>query len=142
VRRSWLRAAGCGWLAVLAVGAVPAAAASTGSWGPAQEVPGLAALTNGDGVYVAAVSCPTAGTCGAGGSYVDKAGHGQGFVVSERDGVWQPALEVPGLDRLNAGGRAAVTSVSCPSPGRCTAAGYCTDSTAASQDHGFVAGQP
>ena len=35
---------------------------------------------------------------------------------------------MPGLEALNAGGNAAVTSISCPSTGNCAAGGYFTDS--------------
>jgi len=44
-------------------------------------------------------------------------------VVSERNGVWGRAIEVPGLAALNAGGTAGVVSVSCASAGNCAAAG-------------------
>jgi hypothetical protein len=94
-----------------------------GVWGRAVEVPGLRAL-NRDGVAgVTSVSCASAGNCAAGGSYADRAGHAQGFVVSERNGVWGQAVEVPGLGVLNAGGNAFVGSVSCASAGNCAAGG-------------------
>ena len=68
-----------------------------GSWGRAIGVPGLRALNQGDTAQVYSVSCASAGYCAAGGFYTDGDGHGQGFVVSERNGVWGRALEVPGL---------------------------------------------
>jgi hypothetical protein len=40
--------------------------------------------------------------------------------------VWGPAQAVPGLGALNTGDLAAITSVSCSTPGYCTAAGYYT----------------
>jgi Bacterial Ig-like domain (group 3) len=43
------------------------------------------------------------------------------------DGTWSPLAAVPGLAALNAGGNAAVDSVSCPSAGNCAAAGFYTD---------------
>jgi hypothetical protein len=132
--RLGLRAAVAGTcLAALALGMEPAAASSPGSWGTAREIPGLAALTDGNGVYVTAVSCPKAGNCGAGGAYVDKTAHLQGFVVSEQNGVWGKALEVPGLGALNVNGYAEVTSVSCPSAGNCAAGGYYDSSARAYQ---------
>ena len=42
-------------------------------------------------------------------------------------GSWHPAVEVPGLGALNAGGQADVGSVSCGSAGGCAAAGFYTD---------------
>jgi hypothetical protein len=53
-----------------------------GVWGKAQQVPGLAALSNGDTV-INSVSCARAGSCSAGGSYVDASGHHHAFVVNK-----------------------------------------------------------
>src|SRR6266702_1479497 len=86
-------AAGCGQVA-----AGPGAVA--GSWGRPIEVPGLGALNTGGDAQVLSVSCGSAGNCAAGG-YYGPAGHGQGFVVSEKNGVWGQAIEVPGLGALN-----------------------------------------
>ena len=47
-----------------------------------------------------------------------------GFVVSERNGVWGQAIEVPGLATLNKGGYSRVFSVSCASAGNCAAGGH------------------
>jgi hypothetical protein len=66
-----------------AVGPVSVVSLRHGRWGKAIEVPGLGALNRGGGVYVSEVSCPPAGGCAAGGSYTDRRGHFQGFVVSQ-----------------------------------------------------------
>ena len=110
-----------------------------GLWGMATEVPGLATLNAGGNASIVAVSCGAAGTCAAGGYYVDGAGNYQGFVASEDNGVWLTAIEVPGLAALNAGNRAAVNSLSCGAAGNCTAVGAYTD--AAGHRQGFVAVQ-
>lgn len=44
------------------------------------------------------------------------------FVVSEVNGRWQRPVDVPGVGARS--GSSQVTSVSCPSAGGCTAAGY------------------
>jgi hypothetical protein len=44
-------------------------------------------------------------------------------VVSEVDGTWHSAVEVPGTAALNVGGGAGVESVSCASAGNCSAGG-------------------
>ena len=50
-------------------------------------------------------------------------------MVSETNGTWGKAIEVPGLGILNAGGNASVASVSCRSAGNCAADGtYCDGS--------------
>jgi len=92
-----------------------------GAWGKAIEVPGLAALNTGSAT-VGALSCGSSG-CAAGGSFVDRSHHDQGFVVLERNGTWGKATLLHELAVLNQGGHAAVASVSCPSQGSCTAGG-------------------
>jgi hypothetical protein len=113
-----------------------------GRWRHAIEVPGLKALRKG-GSQVSAVSCASAGFCAAGGYYGNHSRNpydvitGRGFVVSERNGRWHRAVEVPGLGALNRGGNAEVSSVSCASRGYCAAVGFYTDS--GSHQQGFVA---
>ncbi len=123
-----------------AAAAFPAAGAPAGSWGRAIEVPGLAALDKVGGAVVVSVSCGSAGNCAAGGDYWN---HGRylGFVVSEANGRWGRAIEVPGLGALDAGGYpgdggAGVVSVSCGSAGNCAAGGSYLDQQRHSQ--GFV----
>ena len=98
-----------------------------GSWGTAIGVPGLAALNVGGNADVASVSCKTARNCAAGGTYRDGSGHQQAFVVSENNGTWGTAIEVPGSAALNIGGSAYITSVSCTSARYCVAAGNYTE---------------
>jgi Ricin-type beta-trefoil lectin domain/Putative Ig domain len=119
---------------------------TSGTWGQARAVPGMAALNAGGNAQVTSVSCASAGNCTAGGSYTDSSGHGQAFVVDETTsggtgGTWGTAQEVPGTATLNAGNQfappqAVVTSVSCASAGNCTAGGWYTGSN--SQTQAFV----
>jgi hypothetical protein len=94
-----------------------------GTWGSAQPIPGTVALNTGQDANVTALSCPTPGNCGAGGYYADASGHWQAFVVSEVNGTWGTAIEVPGTAALNHRD-ASINSVSCASPGNCSAGGY------------------
>jgi hypothetical protein len=112
-----------------------------GRWGTASGVPSLAVLNAGGQADVGSVSCPSAGNCAAGGEYQDRHGHQQGFTVSERDGRWGTAAEIPGLGTLNkgVGGSAAVYQISCASPGNCTAGGIYDATDDESQ--GFVASE-
>jgi hypothetical protein len=127
-------------VAVAGCGQPAAAVRAAGSWGRAIEVPGLGALNKGadaiDFTGVSSVSCARAGSCAAGGYYRDQHRHGQGFVVSEKNGVWGRAVEVPGLAALSAGG-AGVDAVSCGSAGNCAAGGSYADRRGHAQ--GFVA---
>jgi hypothetical protein len=115
--------------APLAVSAAPGAwaAAGTVAWGKAIEVPGLGSLNQGGNAEVTSVSCATSGNCSAGGIYADSSGHRQAFVVSDTDGTWGTAIEVPGTATLNTDGTASVNSVSCASAGNCSAGGYYID---------------
>jgi hypothetical protein len=94
-----------------------------GSWGTAQEVPGLAALDAGGSASLRSVSCASAGNCAAGGSYTTADNGTQAFVVDETGGTWGTAQEVPGSAALNIWDVGGVSSVSCASAGNCTAVG-------------------
>jgi hypothetical protein len=108
-----------------------------GTWGKAQLVTGLGPL----GVFagVNSVSCASAGNCAAGGDSTDGSSHFQAFVVSEQNGTWRTAIEVPGSGALNQGGSASVNSVSCAPAGNCAAGGNYTDSSGRQQS--FVVSQ-
>ena len=112
---------------------------TNGSWGKAREVPGTGTLNSGGAADAISVSCPTAGTCTAGGYYKDGSGHAQAFVVGETNGSWDTAVEVPGSANLNSGGYAQVSSVSCPTAGNCIAGGYYEDGSGHLQ--AFVVGE-
>jgi hypothetical protein len=109
-------------------GSARAPASSGGSWGKAIEVPGLGRLNAGNYADLGVVSCTAPGDCSAGGFYWDVNSHQQGLVVTERNGSWGKAMEVPGLGRLNAGENAEVDSLSCAGAGDCSAGGQYTDS--------------
>ncbi len=117
-------------------------AASGGTWGKAEEAPGIAALAEDGTSNPLSVSCASAGNCGAGGYYttfVTEPGPGEAFAVSEKGGTWGKAKQVPGTAALNQGGVAQLTSVSCAAAGNCSAGGYYTDSDG--DKEAFVAGE-
>lgn len=118
------------------------AAERSGVWRKAIEVPGLGRLNKSGAASVDAVSCGSAGSCVAGGNYRVQDAY-RVFVAAERNGVWGKAIEVPGLAALNVGqdgvADADMNSVSCVSPGNCTAAGDYTDGHLGGQ--GFVAAE-
>jgi hypothetical protein len=97
-----------------------------GMWGSAIEVPGTGALNKGGYAAVESVSCGWAGNCAAGGYYspTHTVVNLQAFVVSESNGTWHTAIEVPGTGALNTAQNAAVESVSCASAGSCVAGGF------------------
>jgi len=112
---------------------------ANGIWGPAEEIPGTAALNKGGSAEITSVSCAKAGDCSAGGFYRDASGHFQAFVAGEARGVWGKAQQVPGTAALNKGGSAGIFSVSCAKAGDCSAGGFYRDPSGHSQ--AFVAGE-
>jgi hypothetical protein len=114
-----------------------------GRWGKAVEVPGLGVVNKGRQAKVLSVSCASPGHCVAGGYYGNHGSNpyvvtsGRGFVVSEQNGRWGKAVQMPGLAALNQGGNAEVSSVSCAPLGGCSAVGFYTDGGRHQQ--GFVA---
>ena len=113
-----------------------------GVWGDATEIPGSGSLNAGGDAVIglgSLVSCAAPGDCSAGGSYRDSSGDTQAFVVSEVNGTWGNAEEVPGSGGLNASGFATVNSVSCTASGDCAAGGTYEDGSQHSQ--AFVVSQ-
>jgi hypothetical protein len=94
-----------------------------GTWGKEAEMPGTGALNAGGDAQAISVSCRSAGNCSSGGFYTGPKGRGQAFVVSERNGRWAEAVELPGMGKLNVRGNAALVSLSCPAAGRCGGGG-------------------
>src|SRR6185437_8585989 len=87
---------------------------------------------------ITTISCAAAGDCAAGGYDVSRKGP-QAFVVDQRHGVWTGGQQVSGTGRLNVGGYAETTSVSCAAPGNCTAGGFV--SGRGGETLAFVAGE-
>jgi len=132
------RLAGAG-IAVAVACLVPAGAralAAGGTWGTAEQVPGLPALSSS---AILSVSCASPGNCSAGGYLAVAPGGQQAMVVDERNGSWGNAEVVPGSAALNTGGEGEIDSVSCASPGNCSAAGeYATPAPRSYPVHSFV----
>ena len=104
---------------------------SGGTWGKAIAIPGLRRLNTGGSADISAVSCPAPGDCEVAGYYTASDTSQQGFLVSQRNGIWGRAINVPGLVSLNVGNShvgksASVDSVSCAAPGDCSAGGQYT----------------
>jgi hypothetical protein len=78
---------------------------ANGTWRNAEEVPGISTLNFGF-AFIDSVSCASPGNCSAVGSYMDRSGNVQAFVVNEHDGTWKKAAEVRGTATLNVGGGA------------------------------------
>ena len=95
-----------------------------GAWLAPHALTGARTLNVGRDAQVNSVSCASAGACAAGGYYaINGNGTWRAFVASEAHGHWAKAITVPGLSDLHVGEFAEVSSVSCTSPGNCSAGG-------------------
>jgi hypothetical protein len=106
-----------------------------GTWGSVRQVPG----TDSDQIaYLTSVSCTAPGDCTAGGFYQPSTqAIGGAFAVTETNGVLGNLvmLRVPGMPF---DGESSTISVSCSSPGNCTAGGYYSTLSVDSQEMPFV----
>jgi hypothetical protein len=93
------------------------ASLADGTWVPAMPVGGIPALGNGARLDITAMSCASSRNCSAGGYYAALNSAGVTFVMSDVNGAWGPATEIPGTSA----GQPLV--MSCAAAGRCSAAG-------------------
>lgn len=96
-----------------------------GRWGRAEPVPGLGVINRGGDAQISVVSCAAAGDCSAAGTYARNSADYRAFVVSEVNGRWRTAIEIPGTAGFDTGSSdAIVTAISCPSRSYCAVGGY------------------
>jgi hypothetical protein len=97
---------------------------SSGSWGDAVEVPGLAAMNLGGNATLVAISCASDGNCSAGGEYAPvEHGNTSIFVVNEVGGVWSNAVPLALPPSTAPKVWPNFRSISCSSAGNCGAVG-------------------
>jgi hypothetical protein len=85
---------------------------------------------NAQTTVLAALACPDATDCAAGGSYTDANGNTQALLLAETGGVWGTGQEVAlpsNAETTDTDQTAAIDSVSCPTVGNCVAGGGYTD---------------
>jgi hypothetical protein len=97
----------------------------SGTWGRAQPVAGLAALSAGR-TSIGGVSCGSAGNCAAVGGYLDAGNELQAFAAAESGGTWHAARRVTGTGALAGSPSMAAERVDCASAGNCQAVGTAT----------------
>jgi uncharacterized repeat protein (TIGR01451 family) len=101
---------------------------AAGSWAAGAEAPLPANAASNPFVFLASVSCASAGNCTAAGGYADSSFNGQGLLLTHTAGSWAAAEAVLPANAASAPG-VGLASVSCASPGNCTAAGSYFDSS-------------
>jgi hypothetical protein len=89
-----------------------------GTWGAPALIPGLTSQT----VMGLQLSCAGPGGCVVATTSGDNANRFKVLVASQRHGVWQKAMQIPGLAALS-GGNSAVSVLSCSRAGWCELAG-------------------
>lgn len=98
-----------------------------GTWGRALPVAGLAAIGAPSSATLYDVSCGAPGDCAAVGTYESPIGPNtyveRPLLVEEVNGVWGAARRAPGIGSFGKIFGPSLDSVSCPSPGNCTAVG-------------------
>src|SRR5262249_2545926 len=106
-----------------------------GTWRNVIKIAGITLSPNGGGiVQPLSVSCAAAGQCSAVGDYeAAPSAPYHAFITSEVNGTWHAATAVPGIVALDQGGNADLESVSCTSPGNCSAGGGYSASTGIGQ---------
>ncbi len=98
---------------------------SSGTWtATAAPLSGLS-TTQGDGVQLFGLSCPTVGWCVAGGQYQDSSNNYQGLLETLSAGTWKAAgAPTGGLSpAASINPQALLSDVSCPAQGWCVAVG-------------------
>ena len=97
---------------------------SSGTWGPGVEA-ALPANAGGSNqvVYPLSVSCASAGSCTAVGTYRDGSHYGQGLLLAESSGMWGAGVEATPPPNAASQPNVNPVSVSCASAGNCAAVG-------------------
>jgi hypothetical protein len=98
---------------------------SSGTWTPTKASLPAGAATNPQ-VYLNSVSCSSASSCTAVGTYVDVSEHQQGLLLSESSGSWTATKVSPPND-AGANPLVSLRAVSCASAGNCVAIGVYRD---------------
>jgi fibronectin type III domain protein len=98
---------------------------TNGVWSSATEI--AAALNVGGTAGIIAISCPSAGSCTAEGSYTDSSDIIHTFVVNQVNGTWGFPTEVPDFTTLMFEDASEMTALSCTSTTTCVGVGSYVD---------------
>jgi hypothetical protein len=101
---------------------------TSGVWGTGVEAPMPVGALLGPSLVAGSLSCPLAGDCSYVDGYEDSTLHFQGLLLTENQGTWSPALRAALPDNAATEPEVFLYSVSCASPGHCTAVGEYTNS--------------
>lgn len=114
---------------------------SNGVWKTGIELTAPSGSASNPNMSVFSLSCPTATSCVAVGSYQDTAGNTDSFVASESNGSWPIATKValPGNAAPSGNSSSTLHFIACTSAGNCTALGtYLDGATPIEHSLGYV----
>ena len=103
-----------------------------GTWAAGTQAALPANAGSNPWVDLRSVSCASVGECSAVGYYIDSSGDQQGLLVNETGGVWARGIEAI-LPANAQPGDVFLDSVSCASPGNCSAVGQYDDTSGSRQ---------
>jgi hypothetical protein len=108
--------------------ALPAAATSRApEWHAAKAISLPSGATGLPSGFLPALSCPSAGNCSAGGSFLTGSGDVEGLVLSEVKGVWKAPTRLIPPSGADGNPSLTINSLSCATPGTCVAVGSYED---------------
>src|SRR5439155_925475 len=102
---------------------------TAGTWATGVEASLPAGAGTDPNVFLASVSCGSAGNCSAVGNYHESSGHRPALLLTETAGTWATGVAASAPANAASDPGAHLDSVSCPSPGDCTAVGAYDDSS-------------
>jgi hypothetical protein len=109
---------------------------TAGIWSAGVEASLPANATTGanQDVSLDAVSCPSPGNCSAVGNYNDSSGNGDGLLLTETGGLWATGVQATlAANAVHSNQSVSLKSVSCASPGNCSAVGTYLDRSGTDQ---------
>src|SRR5437660_1781162 len=102
---------------------------TAGTWATGVEASLPAGAGTDPNVFLASVSCGSAGNCSAVGNYHESSGHRQALLLTETAGTWATGVAASAPANAASDPGAHLDSVSCASPSDCTAVGAYDDSS-------------
>ena len=101
---------------------------TSGTWATGVEAPLPAGARSGPSLLGGSLSCSSAGDCGYVDGYYNSSEHRAGLLLTQSQGTWVPAVQATLPLNAEVEPEVLLGSLSCATPGNCTAVGEYTDS--------------
>ena len=106
---------------------------TSGTWEQATKVTAPSSAETNPSAKLYAVSCTSAPTCTAVGTYEDTSSHPQAMEATEASGTWEQAAQITAPSDAGTNPQADLSAISCTSAGKCAAVGEYLDSSGSFQ---------